>query len=676
MANERAILCGSAPGGELPFDDRDPIRLRLWGPHRNVHLTIEDVRKSMWKDLPATFHDLLDIASYVYTADQAVTRGGTGVDDMGASWRRTLFFRVPVRNHDFWSQPTVQRELVSALSFLSEDEFEFDFVALADGPPLQRKLEFVDDPLTGTIEEVVLFSGGLDSLGGAVQEAVVDRRNVCLVNHRSTEKLAPRHRHLLGLLSSKATDRPPLHIPIRINKQKKLGREYTQRTRSFLYAALGATIASMVGLNRIRFYENGIVSLNLPLSGQVVGARATRTTHPRALRAFEALLSAVTERSFAVENKFLWKTKTDVVRVIADAGCADMVKFSTSCTHTWEITKQHPHCGVCSQCIDRRFAVLAAGQSGHDPTEAYKVDLLTGERPEGDPRTMLAAFVETANEIERMDAQAFFANFGEAFRVLKHVDGTPDAVAMEIFNLHRRHAKQVTGVIDTALASHAAAIRKRELPPTCLLRLVSDASGSTTSAVARSPIGTDGLGDNVFQRKGQVWQVRFAGGTEFILLPSKGAAYLNILLANPRIPISAVDLACRVARNPDRYVLGSAGTNTDAESLKAYAARLTELREELEDAKRDNDIGRQEAIQVDIESLNGELKRGRGLGNRLRKASDDRDRIRKAVGNAIRRSINGIGQYDPRLAEHLKSQALRLGLSPLYSPMEDVAWDT
>jgi hypothetical protein len=103
VANERAIICGSALSGNLPFEDNDPIRLRLWGSHRNVRLTIEDVRRAMWRDLPATFHDLLDIATYVYTADQAVRRGGAGVEDMGANWRRSFFFRIPVRNREFWT---------------------------------------------------------------------------------------------------------------------------------------------------------------------------------------------------------------------------------------------------------------------------------------------------------------------------------------------------------------------------------------------------------------------------------------------------------------------------------------------------------------------------------------------------------------------------------------------
>lgn len=681
MSNERAILCGSSVGGNLPFADPDPLRLRLWGPHRNVRLTIEDVRRSMWRDIPTTFHDLLDIASYVYTADQVVRRGGAGVDDMGANWRRHFFFRVPVRNPDFWQQPSIQKQLVESLSFLSEDEYQFDFVPLKDSPPFQRRLEFSDHPLGNTIEEVVLFSGGIDSLGGAVQEAVLDKRNVCLVNHRSTEKLTPRHRHLVQLLDGAAGSTRPLHIPIRINKLKNLGREYTQRSRSFLFATLGATIASMVGLNRIRFYENGVVSLNLPLAGQVVGARATRTTHPRVLRAFQSLLTSVAGRPFAVENKFLWRTKTEVVRLIGDAGCGETIRFATSCTHTWEMTKQHSHCGTCSQCIDRRFATLAATQDANDPEESYKVDLLTGEREDGDHRTMLAAYVETANEIEGMNPQSFFEEFGEAFRVLKHVDGTPDAVAMEIFNLHRRHAKQVTGVIDAALAKHAAAIRRRKLPPTCLLRLVSDSSGATAHASGNGVEQSSSAleitsSDYVFKKNGQAWQLRFAGGNEFILLKSKGAAYLNILLEHPGVSFSAVDLAYRVERQPEQFMPGSAGENSDEEALSAYPAKLAELKAELDQANRDNDIGRQEQIQSDIESLMEELKRGRGLGNRLRKAADDRDRFRNRVGNAVRRAIENISAYDPRLAEHLKSPALRLGHNPIYYPPDGIVWET
>jgi 7-cyano-7-deazaguanine synthase in queuosine biosynthesis len=677
MPNERLILCGSVKEDELPFEEAFPLRLRMWGPHRNVHLKIQDVREAMWRDVPTSLLDLIDIAVYVYCADQAITRGGDGVQDFGQNWRRRLFFRIPVRNVDLWKSKRAQAVLVSTLSFLSEDEFHFQFEALQKEEPFQHYLDFNTAPFEGTVEEVVMFSGGIDSLGGAVQEAVVDKRGIVLVNHRSTQKLSRRHRDLVNLLGQKAKETSPIHIPVRINKKKHLGREYTQRTRSFLYAALGGTIATMVGLNRLRFYENGVTSLNLPPSAQVVGARATRTTHPQVLNGCSKLLSHLAEKNFVVENPILWKTKTEVVKLISDAGCGELIKYTSSCTRTWEVTRLHTHCGICSQCIDRRFAVLAAGCEAVDPAKAYKVDLLTGERAEGHPRTMLSAYVETASEITKMNALQFFSHYGEASRVLRHIADTPEAAALKIFQLHPRHSRQVTGVGDQANSKNAEAIRNRDLPSSCLLRLVCDSSAAAGEGPERASKATEpSMEDYVLRKKGQVWEVRFAGGQDFILLPSKGAAYLHLLLSHPDVAFSAADMASRVAKNPDRYALGSAGEQSDREALTAYRARYEELMEELDEARRNNDSAAESRIQDEIEWLTEQIRKDLGPGGRLRKASDDRERVRKAVSNAIRRAINDIGQFDLRLAEHLKPPRLKCGLNPSYSPDEAIHWET
>jgi hypothetical protein len=692
MANERAILCDSAGDGSLPFEDPRPLRLRMWGPHRNVKLTIQDVRRSLMKALPPVFRDLIDIATYVYCADQATTRGGEGVADFGENWRRTFFFRIPVRDRAFWTNPPVHNLLVSTLSFLSEDEYHFDFEPLTKDHSFENLLGFNSTPFDGIVEEVVMFSAGIDSLGGAVQETIIDKRKILLVNHRSSGKLVPRHTHLLNLLAEKAKDCQPLHFPVTINKSKKLSREYTQRTRSFLYASLGATFATMIGLPRLRFYENGIVSLNLPPSPQVVGARATRTTHPQVLNGFSQLFTLLAGRTFTVENPFLSKTKTEVVRLIGDAGCGDLLKFSTSCTHTWEMTKQHMHCGVCSQCIDRRFAILAANQETNDPAEAYRVDLLVGERKtskdnEVDPRTMLASYLERTNEIEGMNAVQFFSRFGEASRILRHMGGNADATGMQVFDLHRRHAKQVTGVIEQGIAKHKTEIRKRALPPTCLLRLVYESGQPTAPVMAIAPAGTTSPsapvktlavnfgGDNVFKKKGQAWVVRFAGSEEFILLPSKGAAYLHQLLSKPRVRHSAIDMAFSVAKNRDRYALGDAGEKSDHEALAAYHAKLLELREDLQEAKDNNDHGNQVKIQEEIEVLAKQIRESHGLRGRIRKDSDDRERVRKSVGIAVKRAIKDIAQFDQRLADHLTPPRLSCGQNPLYLPDQDIEWE-
>jgi hypothetical protein len=67
MANEHTILCGSVGDGSLPFQEARPLRLRMRGPHRNVHVEIQDVRLAMVKPVPALFLDLIDIVVYVYS---------------------------------------------------------------------------------------------------------------------------------------------------------------------------------------------------------------------------------------------------------------------------------------------------------------------------------------------------------------------------------------------------------------------------------------------------------------------------------------------------------------------------------------------------------------------------------------------------------------------------------
>ena len=94
-----------------------------------------------------------------------------------------------------------------------------------------------------------------------------------------------------------------------------------------------------MGRQRIRFYENGIVSFNLPIAGQVVSTQATRTTHPRAIRDLARFLTILMENELTVENPFAWKTKSDVAQLIGRSNHADLAKHSVSCSRVHSMTK-------------------------------------------------------------------------------------------------------------------------------------------------------------------------------------------------------------------------------------------------------------------------------------------------------------------------------------------------
>jgi hypothetical protein len=240
--------------------------------------------------------DLLEVATYVYAADQAAARGRP--EDLGSAWRREMRFRIPVRDLGRWSAPELVGPLTETLGFLSEDDYHFEFVRRRPDPP-PGYFTFRASPLGRPVDEVLLFSGGMDSLAGAAEEAVSGRRHVVLVQQRSNPKLQPRHDRLVADLAARAARVGGLvtHVPVVVNKDEALTADTAQRARSFLFAALSCAVGAMVGREgRVRFYENGVVGLNLPLCPAVVGARATRTTHPRTFAGFTRALTAAAGR--------------------------------------------------------------------------------------------------------------------------------------------------------------------------------------------------------------------------------------------------------------------------------------------------------------------------------------------------------------------------------------------
>ncbi len=176
-----------------------------------------------------------------------------------------------------------------------------------------------------------MFSGGLDSFAGALEEISDHGHHVALVSHFSTTKTAPGQRNLQMAISNKLGKDACRHFGVRVHIPGKGVIEGTHRTRSLPFAALGAIVADQLDLDRVSFHENGVVSLNLPPLTNVLGARATCTTHPKSLTLFTHLVGIVFQSGMCVDNPLFWKTKTDVVQAIEPLGFEDHVKDTQSC---------------------------------------------------------------------------------------------------------------------------------------------------------------------------------------------------------------------------------------------------------------------------------------------------------------------------------------------------------
>jgi hypothetical protein len=370
---------------------------------------MENINPKLVGDIPDWLIDLIEIASYVYCADQAVRRGGTQQRAMGTDWRRDFRFVIPVRDPRHWSNPRISKPLCAALEFLSDDYYSFEFEKVADPAPLQSYMFGGDAGTAFKADGVILFSDGLDSLSGVVEELATPSKRLALVSHRSS---TPNNQKRLVTALEKRYPGRLIHLPVLIESHHDTpALEHTHLTRSFLYASLAYLVACLLGTDETLFFNNGVRSINLPIADKFVGTRATRTTHPFSLRNLCDFFNAAAGKPIKIENPFIWKIKPDVIRSIIERGCSDLIKDTVSCTRPREMRKEHSHCGCCSECFDRRFGVLAAGAAEYDPVEKYKVELLAGDRDTCEDKTMAESYVSTALELLDISERAFFSRF-------------------------------------------------------------------------------------------------------------------------------------------------------------------------------------------------------------------------------------------------------------------------
>lgn len=670
---EMFFACNEAAAA-YPGSAKGVAKLRTTGPGKNVRVELNDIGRQFNQDIAPALIDLVELAALVYAADQMHHRGRDEVETMGASWRRRMRFEIPVRVPTLWRSAEVGDALVELLSFLSEDEYDFTFTQYKHPPALDAYLNFGRLDSGPPPESALLFSGGLDSLGGALEEVVRDKKSALLVTHASASTKRERHYTLRDMIRNATSGPAPQFVTVRADKKHRAEREYTQRGRSFLYASFAVAVARMANLSAIRFYENGVVSLNLPLSPQVVGARATRTTHPRVLACMRRLFSLITGTTFNVDNGFLWKTKSDVVADIVKLGHGAMLEWSTSCTHTRKYRKDKPHCGECSQCIDRRFAILSSGAEQFEPADRYRHQLLTDARSEGESRIMLASYLETAQQVAEMDITAFYSRYGEAVRALPHIDLPAEDAASRIFDLYKRHGKQVMSAIEAAGKAHFAEIRKRSLPETCTLRLVHDPNPNTV-AVTAPPVASAAeppRPSHQLVQEGQGWLLRFDGVDRRFAL-SVGMLYLREMVGTPGRRFTVAQLYAIARPHLKDIPSARAEAKFDAKEARAIWVRINELNEEIAAAEKAGDITAKQVAENEKDRLIAYLKQENFAG-RVKVESADYKRLRDRVRNRVNDVIEIIKKYHPVAGAHLDGAILR-GSVMTYAPADTPPWE-
>src|ERR1700678_3191278 len=132
----------------------------------------------------------------------------------------------------------------------------------------------------------------------------------------------------------------------------------------------------------------------------------------------------------------------------------------------------------------------------------------------------------------------------------------------------------------------------------------------------------------IFRKEGEYWTVG-RGGNAFRLKHTKGFGYLAHLLRHP------------------------AGEMLDEQAKVAYRHRLSDLREELEEAKTAGNVDRAEQAEQEIDALTSELSRAVGLGGRNRRSVSASERARQSISKTIKSVLERIVRSDATLGDIL-----------------------
>lgn len=305
-------------------------------------------------EVPLAHRDLAAFGTGVFLADRTVARP--------TSWHRSIELVVPVYDVAGWER--LADHFAATLELLSSDTWKLSFTQRTEpkAMPVSQRPE---------VDRVLLFSGGADSLCGAIRSLARGER-VLFVSHWDWAG----HSGVQSLLARRLAVRYPkqvVHRRIRLQRRSTqigggtFGDEATRRTRSLLFLALGLAEASADPVAPLWIAENGYAALNPPLAGERRGALSTRTTHPLVLgRLRDAVRNLGGRADF--ENPFASMTKGEMYAEVATAlGKEDaetVLALSHSCSHVRyaQGTGYPPEtqCGVCFGCLVRRAAFKAS----------------------------------------------------------------------------------------------------------------------------------------------------------------------------------------------------------------------------------------------------------------------------------------------------------------------------
>ena len=303
--------------------------------------------------------DLLYISLMVYYADRRVIR-----QKENDAWTRNIKLNIPVLELEKWNdnKPLLEK----MLSFLSGDLWTFEFRKRELNLKEERAIKGINrKKKKHQPKAICMLSGGLDSFIGAI-DILSKEKDIWFVGHYGGGKGVIQYQKnvIEKLISQYKLSSEQFYnfyaSPVKPNKSVQM--EDTTRTRSFMFFAHAIILGSAVNED-ITLYipENGLISLNIPLTNTRLGSSSKRTTHPYYMNLLQQLMLNI-DLKIKLYNPFQFKTKGEMIADCNDPGFLKAnISQTMSCSHPdlgrYEGDARPSHCGNCLPCIIRRAAI-------------------------------------------------------------------------------------------------------------------------------------------------------------------------------------------------------------------------------------------------------------------------------------------------------------------------------
>jgi len=349
--------------------------------NQDIEINLSDNKSftyTFWKKIRKMYQfydllaiDLLYISLLIFAADRLVLRA-----QARDCWSRKIEMNIPVLNLKKWN---ANRELLqNMIGFLSGDSWVINFRqrVLNEEEVHYRDKMIASKVLPKSYDRVCMFSGGLDSFVGVIDILESTDTDTLFVSHYGGGKGTKEYQDML-----KSTLIEQYNLEERDFCQfyalAKNGLEDTTRTRSFMFFCHAIALASAMGKPvELIIPENGLISLNIPITHSRLGTSSTRTTHPHYLQMLQELLGHL-GLNISLKNPYQYLTKGEMLLQCKNQDFLENELHNTmSCSHPDQGRRRGAtkscHCGYCLPCVIRKAAIKRAGL----PDESDYFDVL------------------------------------------------------------------------------------------------------------------------------------------------------------------------------------------------------------------------------------------------------------------------------------------------------------